>query len=320
MNNDALSQILTAIKMRGAVYFHTRFSAPFSIRVPPYQNVARFHMAMVGACWIRVDGAPDPIYLANGDLVVVPHGSSHILSDTSDGPALELDEVIKISGYNGKGAFVYGGGEETDMCQLFCGHFEFDSDAFHPMLSSLPKLIHIPRSEDVNSAWLKSIIDFVSSEVRSSQAGADAIVYRLTEIIFIKAIRSFVDRAGEASGCLAAILDPHLSQALSAVHLDPSRSWTVESMAKEAGLSRTVFAERFTHLIGMAPLTYVTQWRMQAAKRQLAETRTALIEIAEAAGYQSAPAFARAFKRYFGFTPGSLRKVDGLSDQADVLH
>ena len=155
----------------------------------------------------------------------------------------------------------------------------------------------------MNSYWLDSVMRFVGAEVTGEGPGADAIVHRLTEIIFIQVIRSFVDTAGEAAGCLAAVLHPKLGRSLARVHAVPERPWTVESMAEAAAT-----AERFTSLVGMTPLGYVTHWRMQLARRQLVTTNDPLIAIAERVGYGSEASFNRAFKRQFDITPGDLRR------------
>lgn len=273
-----------------------------------YGNVARFHMAMRGMCWLRVDGVDDPIRLATGDLAVIPHGVSHILSDDRDRDAIAVDEVISQTGYTGTGALAFGGREDGQACKLFCGHFEFDPAALHPVLEALPRYIHLPNTQTMNSYWLESVMRFVGAEIMGESPGADAIVHRLTEIIFIQVIRSFVDTAGEAAGCLAAVLHPKLSRCLAQVHGAPDRPWTVETMAEAAAMSRTVFAERFTALVGMTPMGYVTHWRMQLARRQLVATNDPLIEIAERVGYSSEASFNRAFKRQFDATPGELRR------------
>ncbi|MEM8744039.1 MAG: AraC family transcriptional regulator [Pseudomonadota bacterium] len=309
MNNDALSQILDALRLKGSVYFHTQFSPPWGVRVPAFGNVARFHMAMRGDCWLRVDGVDDPIRLTTGDLAVVPHGSAHILSDTPDREARSVDEVVAVSGYAGEGALAYGGEDTGQACKLFCGHFEFEDGAMHPILDALPRVFHIPNTQTMNASWLDSVIRFVSAEVTGGDAGSDAIVHRLSEIVFIQVIRALVDNAGDAAGSLAGILDPKIGRSLSRVHLEPHQSWTVEMMASEAGMSRTSFSERFTSLMGIAPLGYVTQWRMQLARRDLIETDQPLMQIAERVGYGSEAAFNRAFKRQYDATPGETRRA-----------
>ncbi len=313
MTNDALSQILDALRLKGSVYFHTHFSPPWGVRVPAFGNVARFHMALRGDCWLRVEGVDDPIHLATGDLVVIPHGASHILSDAADREALDVDEVISQSGFTGEGALAFGGEDNGQTCKLFCGHFEFEDGAIHPVLDALPAYFHIPNTQTMNAYWLESVMRFISAEIMSGNAGSDAIVYRLTEIIFIQAVRALVQNAGDAAGSLAGVLNPKLGKCLSKVHVEPDKPWTVEMMASEAGMSRTTFAEKFTSLMGMTPLGYVTHWRMQQARRELVETERPLAAIAEQVGYGSEAAFNRAFKRQFDATPGEMRRTSGLS-------
>lgn len=309
MARDALSQILDALKLRGSVYFHTHFTPPWGVRVPSFGNVARFHMAMRGDCWLRVEGVDQPIHLSTGDLVVIPHGTSHILSDTKDRDAVDVDDVINQSGYAGHGALAIGGDNDDHACKLFCGHFEFEEGTMHPILGALPNFIHLPNTQTMNAYWLESVMRFVSAEIMGDKAGSDAIVHRLTEIIFIQVVRAFVDNVGDAAGSLAGVLNPQLSRCLSEVHTGPEKQWTVEAMAGKAGMSRTIFAERFTSLMGMTPLSYVTHWRMQVARRELVDTDHPLIEIAEQVGYGSEASFNRAFKRQFNVTPGEMRRA-----------
>lgn len=308
MAQDALSQILDVLRMRGTIYFYTHFNPPWGVRVPAFSNVARFHMVIRGHCWVRVEGIDDPIQLSSGDIIVIPHGAEHILSEPCDSHAENVDEIVCRTGYEGDGALVYGGDDDGLVCKLLCGHFEFEEGVIHPILSALPKCIHLPNTETMNAQWFESVMRFVSSEIMGGKAGADAITYRLSEIIFIQVVRAFVDKAGAAAGCLAGVLDPQLSKSLSAIHLAPEKPWTVETMATEAGMSRTLFAERFTSLIGITPLSYLTQWRMLLARRHLLESDRALIEIAESVGYGSEAAFGRAFKRHFDVAPGNLRR------------
>jgi len=309
MSQDALSQILNALQLQGSIYFHTSFSPPWAVRVPSFGNVARFHMALRGGCWLRVEGVSRPLHLETGDLAVIPHGASHILSDAPDSVPLDVDEVVRRSGYTGEGALYYGGPDDGRSCKLFCGHFQFEDGAAHPLLEALPPVIYLPNSSTMNAFWLDAVMRFVASEISLAQPGSAAIVHRLTEIIFIQVIRSFVEREGDKAGCLAAVLNPRLGRSLSSIHAAPEKNWTVESLAREAGMSRTVFADRFSDLVGMTPLAYVTHWRMEQARRDLRATSLPLIDVAERNGYSSEAAFNRAFKRHFGQTPGQMRQV-----------
>lgn len=308
MADDALSQILEALRLRGSVYFHTYFNPPWAVAVPAYANVARFHVVMRGSCWLRVEGAQEPIKLAAGDLAVIPHGAAHTLSDAIDRKAITLDEVVMQTGFDGTGALAYGGPDMGESCKLFCGHFEFSEAATHPVLAALPVCLHIPNTQTLNTHWLDTAIRFVGAEIAADRAGSNAIVLRLSEIIFIQVIRAFVDAQGDAAGALAAVLHPQLGPCLSRVHAELAQPWTVEAMAKEAGMSRTAFAERFAALVGTTPVDYVTRWRMQRTRLDLEGTDLALIEIAERVGYGSEASLIRAFKRHFGSTPAEVRR------------
>ncbi len=309
MAKDALSDILGAVKLRGSIYFRTEFSSPWGVAVPSYKNVARFHLVARGECWVRVEGVEAPARLGQGDLIVIPHGAAHILSDRPKGSAPSVDQVVKDTGFAGEGALVLGGPDGGDATAMLCGHFEFDDNTPHPLLEALPPFIHVTGSETLNQTWLESIMKFATSEAQSDRPGGDAIVYRLSEIIFIQAIRIHVERTGEASGSLAGITDARIGRALSAIHADPIGRWTVESLGREAGMSRTAFAERFRRLIGMAPLAYVTQWRLQHARRQLLESDASIRHVAECAGYGSEAAFIRVFKKHYGSTPAVMRRA-----------
>jgi AraC-like DNA-binding protein len=308
MSHDALSDILSALRLRGTIYFRTEFNPPWGVAVPAFRNVARFHLAARSSCWVRVAGEDRPVALAQGDLIVIPHGAAHVLADEPDRDATTVDDVLQKTGYEGGGALVYGGRDEGRSTRLICGHFEFDDAVIHPLLDALPRYIHITGSETLNHVWLENAMKFVSVESLGEQPGSEAIVHRLSEIIFIQVVRIYVERAGGAAGCLAGITDPQIGRALGAMHSSPATAWTVERLAQEAGMSRTSFAVRFARLVGMTPLNYLTHWRMQEARRLLRQTRDPVLAIAECAGYHSEAAFNRAFKKRFAATPAAYRR------------
>ena len=308
MTADALSDILRALRLRGTIYFRTEFNPPFGVAVPAFSNVARFHLAARGSCWVQVEGEEAPVHLSQGDLIVIPHGAAHVLGDEPDREATGVDDVVETTGFRGDGALVYGGPDEGRATRLICGHFAFDQAVIHPLLDALPPYIHVTGSETLNHAWLENAMKFVSAESLGGQPGHDAIVHRLSEIIFIQVVRIYVARAGGTAGCLAGITDPEIGRALGAMHAAPATPWTVERLAKEAGMSRTSFAVKFARLVGMTPLAYLTHWRMQEASRLLREAREPILTIAERTGYGSEAAFTRAFKKAFAVTPAAYRR------------
>lgn len=312
---DLLSNILAVMKLRGTLYFRTSFTAPWGVEVPSFENVARFHYAHRGRCWVHVEGAHGPVSLDQGDLVVIPHGARHVIGDPKEAGAMALDRVIEASGFKGEGALVFGGGGEAHATELICGHFAFDSQVTHPLLAALPPVIHVRNYGDAAHHWLDQTLKVIGAEAGRSGLGADLIALKLSETICVQAIRAFLTGEGRDHLVSAGFTDPRISRALTAVHRDPAADWTLERMAREAGQSRSAFAERFRRVMGETPLDYLTHWRMLTAHRLLTESRAPLTEVAERSGYRSEAAFGRAFKRHFRRTPASLRR-SGAADTA----
>lgn len=306
---DLLSDVLALLKLEGTLYFRTEFSPPWGVAVPEFENVARFHFVHRGRCWLRITGCKKPVLLEQGDLVIITRGSAHQLCDPPDTKVLTVDQVVADTGFTGEGALVLGkpgAGHET---QLICGHFAFDRSANHPLLEALPRYIHIKGYADVADPWLEQTLRLIGSEAGRTQLGGDLIALKLSEIIFAQAIRTYLNAQGRSRQVFAGIADPHVSRVLQSIHRSPAHSWTLPELARIAGLSRSAFASRFHELMGMTPLQYLTQWRMQVARRMLVDTDAPMIRVAESSGYQSEASFGRVFKRHFDIAPASYRRV-----------
>lgn len=310
---DVLSEILGALDLRGSLYFSTEFRPPWGVKVPPHPGVSRFHLNMRGDCWVSTPSEPEPVLLEAGDLVLVPHGSGHTLAGSPDAACLSLDDVIERSGFDGRGALVHGGEDRGNPTRLVCGHFAFDEAGGHPFLEQLPSMVVIRHDETGTAPRLEldEVFRIITREVRDGRPGGDAIVHRLSEVLFIQAVRVWAERqepqeAGQ--GLMAALLDRHLGASLDAVHRRPDHRWTVEELARAGGLSRTVFAERFRDVVGMSPMQYVTFWRVQKARGLLARRGLSLDAVAQQVGYGSTAAFSRAFKKQVGDSPGTYRR------------
>lgn len=300
---DVLSDIVDLVRLRGVLYFDAEFRPPWGVVVPAFKNVARYHFVTRGHCFVTVKGVAAPRSLVAGDLVVIPHGAEHVLRDHPKTRAIELDRALADSGYSGEGCLVYGSGDSGAPCRLVCGHFEFEGGVEHAMLRSLPPLIHIPAAVGAKASWLDEALRFIAAEVASAKPGSSAIAKRLSEIIFIQTVRSAADLPGESMQALAGYSDPQISRALHALHHAPERDWTVSSLAAVAGLSRTRFAVRFQAAVGLSPLAYATQWRMQKARQLLVDGRRTVLEVAHSVGYGSDAAFGRAYAKYYGMPP-----------------
>ena len=308
---DALSDILDLLKFKGSLYFTTEFTAPWGIQVPKYQNVARFHLASGGDCWVNVEGADNPVLLSSGDMIIIPHGAAHTLSNALETPIVSLDRALEIGGYTGQGHFVYGG-DGSGYGHLVCGHFEFDSRYSHPLLTDLPPYILIRGSDAIEFSWFENAMRYMGYESSGGQMGGQAIVKRLSEILLIHAVRAWAASPNNDSGVLQALGDKHIGKGLQKFHEAPGEVWTIELLAGQSGLSRSVFADRFRSMMGMTPMQYVTHWRMQKACQFLIESELSTDAIAETVGYQSLASFSKVFKKTVGTGPGQFRRDNQL--------
>lgn len=306
---DVISDILELVKFKGCIYFTTRFHQPWGIQVPAYGNVARFHMSMGGSCWLQVAGVA-PRLLNPCEIVLIPHGAAHILSDALDSPITHLNDVLVD--FKGEGPLYFGEGPES--ARLVCGHFEYDQRLDHPLLAQLPAVILVKGAQAIEFSWFDQALKLMAFEAEGGRPGNQAIVKKLTEILFIHMVRVWQQCEGPESGFMAALADRALDRSLAAIHDKLAHKWSLAELAREAGLSRTIFAERFRKVLGTTPMQYLTDWRIQVAKRMLADGSQAVENIAEAVGYESPAAFSRIFKKSVGAGPGSFRKrVTGLA-------
>lgn len=306
---DLLSDILNLMQLSGTLYFRTAFTAPWGVAVPRFENVSRFHYVHRGRCFARVGDDPEPVFLEQGDLIIITGGAGHILSDPVEAEAPTVDQVVQESGFTGRGALVYGAEGTGHETQLVCGHFAFDPGARHALLEALPPYIQIKDYGKATPDWLNDTLKIIGGEASGEQLGSEIIALKLSEIIFTQAVRLYLTTEGRDRPGLAGFADPNIHRALEAIHGAPSETWTVERLARIAGLSRTAFATRFSQTLANTPLGYLTDWRMQLARRLLLDSELPIIEVAERSGYQSEAAFGRVFKRYFDVPPARFRRA-----------
>ncbi len=304
---DVLTEILNTLRLSSSLYFRTELTSPWGITVPASGNVARFHIVIRGECWLQIEGQ-DSMHMSNGDLVIIPHGASHVIADSADTEPLPLQDVLDSVNYSGVGSLVYGGGGAG--CCLVCGEFAFDDLGNHPLLKNLPARLGITGDTSYNTKWLDSALGFIAHEAAQLEPGANAIIDRLSEIILIQVIRATIDGADDDLPFLSVLTDQRMSRVLDAVHSDPANDWSVERLGKLVNMSRSSFSNRFTQLANMTPLQYVIFVRLQKASRLLVETRLSLLSIAEQIGYKSEAAFSEAFRKQFDQRPGEYRRAN----------
>lgn len=304
---DVLSDILDTVSVRGQVYFRTCFNTPWSIAVPAFGRAVRFHYVIQGECILIVPGEPS-VTLGPGDLVLVPCGAAHRLSDPA-GDNVSLPEcMLADHGYTGIGDLHIGAGDDSTATRMICGHFTFGEGSDHPLLRALPPYLLVSALQRADSFWLDEALGLMTRQISAGSLGAASVVRRISEVIFIEAIRAGADQSPNLSRMMRALSDPRISRALAAIHGSPGTNWSVEKLASAAAMSRSRFAELFQALVGFPPMAYLTEWRMQRARALLAESPRNIKEIANTIGYSSAAAFSRAFLDRFGEPPIHFRK------------
>jgi AraC family transcriptional regulator, activator of mtrCDE len=304
---DVLSDVLDTVALKAAIYFRTDFHPVFGIAVPAYGHAARFHLVVQGSCYVTLTDSTR-VRLQAGDLALVPGGAAHVLSSNETVEATPLADVMSQAGFTGTGPFVVGSGNAAQSCQMVCGHFTFADGADHPLLRSIPDLLHITAGDRASRPMLDDVLRLIVRRMFADEPGAAASVSRLSEVLFIEVMRAGIAQAPAISRLMSAVYDPHIGKSLSLIHGDVAHAWTVESLAAAVGMSRSRFAERFRELVGIAPMAYIADWRLQRALNLLAESNEPIKIVAHSIGYRSAAAFTRAFSDRFGHSPKEQRK------------
>jgi len=311
---DGLTDILTSVRLKGALNFTTNLRAPWGIDIPTIQP-AMFHVISRGSAWIHMKDMP-PVFLSSGDLIVFTRGAEHTISDSPDSAMASLDTLLAAKqSHQGTENFVFGGdGAETT---LICGKFDFESHQTHPLFSMMPELLHIPGHHGRIQSWLETSLAWIEEESRANEPGNETVIAKLAEILFIQVIRCHIASLKEGEGgWLGGLRDIKISTALGLMHRYPEKAWTIELFAEQLGMSRTAFTSRFRHLVGISPIAYLTQWRMYKAATLLREGNIPINQISMRLGYQAEAAFSKRFKSATGQSPRDYRNQNGTTNQA----
>lgn len=305
---DALSTVIETLQLKGQVYFRTLFHGPWAVEVEAFQQAIRFHYVILGGCYVKVDGEADIRQVKQGEIILIPHGRSHVMADQPSHHAMPLAAALELSGFQGDGIFELGEDKSQPDTVLICGYFGFDATPGHPLIAQLPASMVIDQAQVLDYSWLSDALKILAYETRQQRTGSDAVIRRLVEVIFLLALRAWSESDRNRQTFLSAIADPQLGRSLKALHQHPEKNWTVDRLAKEAGLSRTAYAERFRQYTAITPMQYATHWRMRIACAQMASSKASVEQIAENIGYQSVAAFSRVFKKVIGMSPGEYRR------------
>jgi AraC-like DNA-binding protein len=316
---DTLSEVLRAIRLTGAVFFAIDTSSPWVAETPtgseigPFimpgvEHVIEYHVVASGSCWGGLIDEP-AIKLSAGDIIVFPQGDSHVMSSAPGMRGEPSLEAVRAAGNRRMplAMSIHGGGPE--QTRLVCGFLGCDARPFNPLLATLPRVIHL-RAADGDD-MLRQLVELAVAESAVPRPGGDCALSRLSELLFVEVVRRYVAQLPpEGVGWFAGLRDENVGRALQKLHQAPAHDWSLEELAKACGLSRSVLAERFALLVGVPPIQYLAQWRIQLAASLLRSGKSSLAEIAERVGYGSEAALSRAFKRQVGVAPALYRRAE----------
>ncbi|MFP4537206.1 MAG: cupin domain-containing protein [Dichotomicrobium sp.] len=319
---DVLSDVMQAVRLKGAIYFDVHASEPLMAETPPMMlvghqvmpgaaHVIPFHIMLRGSCWIEsFESGDPPVEFHEGDIVIYPHGHGHtFVTNLGDRLPPDLDTYRRPED-----------GQLPIMMNLYehgppnlrfvCGYLACEAVPFNPLLEALPTQILAYRPAEGNHIEVDLIYAAVT-ESNTHRTGSDAILARLSELLFLRVLRRYIAELPEHSeGWLAGLREPGIAKALELIHAQPARNWTLEEIARESGMSRARFAERFSKCVGETPVRYHTKWRIQLAANLLSQTKLPVEDVAERIGYCSEASFSRAFKNVVGIPPGKWRRAN----------
>lgn len=305
-HQDILSEVFSTLRINSNLYFRAQFCGAYSVEVPQERRCIRFHLVREGQCYLEVPGT-EPVVIKKGDIAIVPDGALQILSANTDLKPVPLADVLE-QGALEKGLLNYGQG--SCQASLLCGFCTFDEAIDHPILTALPKLIILSPRELEKEPWAIATLELLAMEAELEAPGMTGILSRLLEIAFMQAVRRIThNQISSQGGFIAALTHAKLSKALHVIHNEPQVAWTIEGLAKQAGMSRARFADKFVKTVGVPPIGYLTKWRLMKGRSLLSGTNLDMEEIANRCGYASATSFSRRFKEEFDIGPGAYRKI-----------
>lgn len=320
---DPLSDVLRTVKLTGALFFLVDASFPWgvvvphahafsSVILPRAQHIVSYHIILKGSGWACIPNCTSTWFGA-GDVLVLPHGDPYAMLSAPGQPP-ELDAQATMDFFRAMAAgrlpFVVkegGGGEPRS--EFVCGFLGCDTQPFNPVLSTLPRLLRIKRSYNGRQDLLSRLIDLTLAEAQLPRVGGESIRLRLSELVFVEVMRRYLETLpAQETGWLSGLRDPAIGKVLFMLHEQPAYPWTLNELANRACMSRAALAARFTHVVGHAPMQYLTLWRMQIAARLLADSSMKVATVGREIGYESEAAFSRAFKKRVGVSPATWRR------------
>ena len=305
---DVLSQVLTLIRLRGELVYSARLRAPWSIVFP--KGSAHFYFVETGAMWVKTLGA-EPIAVGQGDMLLLPHGTGHVMCDDPATPPADIGSLIGAHFDRDNSVLDYGG--DGAPARIVGGLFHFEGGSLSAIMTALPLVVHLPSVEGETPDWLYALTHFLVKESHEAEPGSSLMISRLIDLLVIRTLRTWAASQTHPSSWVGGLGDERIGRALSAIHAAPYHHWTVEGLAGIAAMSRSIFAERFTARVGEAPLQYVKRLKLTLAADMLSSGGLRVTQAAERIGYASDAAFSRAFKAQFGYAPSEAGQRQGAA-------
>jgi AraC-like DNA-binding protein len=316
---DALSDVLRVAHLTGGVFLHAEFFAPWCIAsrltpelcrpvLGPVSHLILFHYVVEGGFHLRVEGgAGEVVAFGPGEVVLMPRNDRHLMGSDLDVPPVMSSEIIQPP--NNGGLFTIRHGGNGACTRMVCGFLGCDGAESNPVIATLPPVLKLNLEEGGAAEWIRSTFQYAAEEVSAGRPGSEAVLAKLSELLFVEAVRRYAETLPDGqTGWLAGLRDTHVARALALLHRDIARPWTVDELGREVGLSRSALADRFIRLIGVPPMHYLASWRMQVATQKLRNSSASLAQVADMVGYESEAAFSRAFKKAVGTAPATWRR------------
>lgn len=299
---DVLSQVLTMIRLRGELVYSANLRGPWGIVFG--KGAAHFHFVETGHAWLKTAGAA-PVPIHQGDMLLLPHGTGHIICDALDTAPVGIDSLIEHHFNIGQSELNYGG--DGPLTRIVGGLFNFEGGSLAAVMAALPVVVHIPSEAGRTPDWLDAIAHFLVKESHEVEPGSSLMISRLIDLLVIRTLRTWAAGQTRPGSWLGGLGEERIGRVLSAVHAAPFHPWTIRELAAIAAMSRSVFAERFMARVGESPLHYVKRWRLTLAADMLTSGGLKVTQAAQRTGYTSDAAFSRAFKAQFGYAPSEAR-------------
>ena len=316
---DALSDVLKIAHLSGGVFLHAEFTAPWCLAariapelcapfLGPTAHLIPYHFLVEGELVVSLQGS-EPCTARGGEMILFPRNDLHLMGSDLSGTAVSMRDVLLPPEGSGLHSIRHGGGGAAT--RMICGYLGCEVTRGNPVFAGLPGIMQI-RVEEVGPAeWIRSTFQYAASEIASGHAGSETVLAKLSELLFVEAVRRYArDLPPEATGWFAGLRDPVVARALALLHADIARNWSVDDLGRETGLSRSALADRFTRIMGMPPMHYLGDWRMHVAAQSLKSSTVPLAKLAGRVGYESEAAFSRAFRKAFGTAPATWRRTN----------